>query len=253
MQRLRLMGNPPISPKDAAPLRFHPAAQRVREIVRSGELGKLISATAEFAVPSLMSAFVFEKHDIRFQYSLGGGCMMDVGDADGALEVARSVATPHAADPARIDRGMRATFALPGGDATAELYCDFAMPGWGPFGLLPRLPKQLVTLRMEGGTVEFYGFPLPHVYHYIKVTPHGGRARTEKVYKHPGGGNDEEWWSSYRYQLEAFVHKVRGRMPQYWTPQQDPVHQMKTIEAVYVKAGMPVRPASSLFAENIST
>ena len=40
----------------------------------------------------------------------------------------------------------------------------------------------------------------------------------------------------YRYQLEAFVDKVRGRTPQYWTPQQDPINQMKTIDAVYEKA-----------------
>ncbi|KIP03770.1 hypothetical protein PHLGIDRAFT_121300, partial [Phlebiopsis gigantea 11061_1 CR5-6] len=223
------------------------AALRVREIVRSGELGRLTSVSAEFAVPGLLSGLFFEKDDIRFQYPLGGGCMMDVGvyplaairffaDAPGALEVTHAAATPHAADRARVDRGMRAAFALPGTDATAELYCDFAMPGWGPLALLPRLPKQRVTLRMEGGTVEFYGFPIPHVYHYITIAPREGRARTEKVYRRPGGGEDQEWWSTYRYQLEAFVDKVRGRTPQYWTPQEDPVNQMKTIEAIYAKA-----------------
>ena len=117
-------------------------------------------------------------------------------EADGPLEVTRATATPHPADPARIDRGMHASFALPG-DVSADLYCDFGMPGWGPFGLLPRLPKQLVTLRLEGGTVEFFGFPIPHGYHYITVRPRDGRARTEKVYKRPGGdGTDKEWWST---------------------------------------------------------
>ena len=111
------------------------------------------------------------------------------------LAVTRATPLPHPADPARIDRGMRATLALPG-DATAELYCDYRMPGWGPWGLLPRLPKAALTLTMEGGTIEFYGLTFPHLYHYIQVTPRDGPARTEKVYA-PPDGRGEAGWASY--------------------------------------------------------
>ncbi|KIP03769.1 hypothetical protein PHLGIDRAFT_121299 [Phlebiopsis gigantea 11061_1 CR5-6] len=240
---------------------FHPAAQRAREVVRSGELGKIKSIIGEYAVPNLLALLVFEKNDIRFQYALGGGSMMDVGvyplsailyltGAD-ALKVTRAAAIPHPADPARIDHGMRATLALLDG-ATAELYCDYRMPGWGPCGLLPCLPKVLLLLDMEGGTVEFFGFTMPQIYHYIQVTPRRRPQRTEKVYRHADGTGDGRW-SSYRYQLEAFVDKVRGRTPQYWPSREDSVNQMRAICQVYGKAGMPARPASSFFVEQNST
>ena len=47
--------------------------------MRSGELGKIKSVVAEYAVPHLLALLVFEKNDIRFQYALGGGSLMDVG------------------------------------------------------------------------------------------------------------------------------------------------------------------------------
>ena len=40
----------------------------------------------------------------------------------------------------------------------------------------------------------------------------------------------------YRYQLEAFVDKVRGRTPQYWPSREDSVNQMRLIDQIYEKA-----------------
>ena len=53
--------------------------QRVREIVDSGELGKVLHLVGSLAVPSVLSPLFFLKDDIRFQYALGGGCTMDMG------------------------------------------------------------------------------------------------------------------------------------------------------------------------------
>ena len=55
--------------------RFHPAIHRVKEILESKELGaiKNISATL------MLSSSYFKDDDIRFNYSLGGGAMMDLG------------------------------------------------------------------------------------------------------------------------------------------------------------------------------
>ena len=39
----------------------------------------------------------------------------------------------------------------------------------------------------------------------------------------------------YRYQLEAFVDKVRGRTPHAWMSEEDSVNQMKAVEMVYEK------------------
>ena len=48
----------------------------------------------------------------------------------------------------------------------------------------------------------------------------------------------------YRYQLEAFVDKVRGRTPEHWYDAQDSIANMEWIEAVYNEVS---RRFSSLF------
>lgn len=56
---------------------FHPAIHRVKEIVDSGELGKIKSVHTEFCLPKGIVA----KGDIREKYELGGGATMDLGGA----------------------------------------------------------------------------------------------------------------------------------------------------------------------------
>lgn len=60
-------------------LSFHPAAQRVKEIIDSGELGKLKNINSDFALPKLPSGLFFLEDDVRFQFELGGGVTMDMG------------------------------------------------------------------------------------------------------------------------------------------------------------------------------
>ena len=52
----------------------------------------------------------------------------------------------------------------------------------------------------------------------------------------------EEWWSSYRYQLEAFVDKVKGREGSgVWVDGEDSIRQMEMIDGCYRTAGLPIR------------
>ncbi|TFK87460.1 NAD-P-binding protein [Polyporus arcularius HHB13444] len=246
---------------------FHPALHRVRDVVDSGELGHVKSVVANFALPSLLSPLFFHRDDARFHYDLGGGCMMDMGvyplaalrfitAADtAALTVTSATAIGHKLDRARIDRGMHATYTLPlsptwnpesatKADATAETTVDFAMPGWGPFGLFPRMIKNEITVFLEGGEIFVYNFVSPGMFHYIKVRPKCGRTRYEQAYKFKDG-RGKRLWDSYRYQLEAFVDAVHGRAPAYWPKPVTVTTQLKTVEEVYTKAGMPPRSASS--------
>jgi hypothetical protein len=41
----------------------------------------------------------------------------------------------------------------------------------------------------------------------------------------------------YRYQLEAFVDKLRGRDPEHWFDAQDSITNMEWIEAIYKEVG----------------
>lgn len=56
-------------------VRFHPAMQRVKEILDSNELGAIKSVEATM---SLSKGFIGDD-DIRFKLDLGGGAMMDAG------------------------------------------------------------------------------------------------------------------------------------------------------------------------------
>lgn len=58
---------------------FHPAAQRFKAIVDSGELGTIRSIDCEFCIPVPLNRLFFESDDVRYKYELGGGCMMDMG------------------------------------------------------------------------------------------------------------------------------------------------------------------------------
>ena len=93
------------------------------------------------------------------------------------LEVTSATPTGHPSDPTRIDRAMHATFALPD-SATGSMTADFALPGRGPLGLVPRLlPQFTLGVALEGGRVELWNYAGPHVYHWIKVRPARAAAR----------------------------------------------------------------------------
>jgi hypothetical protein len=56
-----------------------------------------------------------------------------------------------------------------------------------------------------------------------------------------GGKGGKSYWSTYRWQLEAFVDAVRGEALAYWIPSEESIIQMETIDAIYRAAELPVR------------
>lgn len=91
-----------------------------------------------------------------------------------------------------------------------------------------------------------YNFVLPTLYHSITVTVKDGKGtktRVEKVYTFADGkmeGKGEAWWLTYRYQLEAFVDRLKGRTPQTWVDKEDSVANIEWIEKIYEKVGVYV-------------
>lgn len=177
--------------------RFHPAAQRIKEIVSSGSLGPIKSIHTSLALPS----GVIKDNDIRLSYGLGGGSLMDCGCY--AISFARYLA---GADPIRItsatadtdsklpkvDIGASADLVFPGAteggpEIEGRIESQFRLPGWGPFGLLPRImPVIFGKVVCEEGEVELTNFVFPWVYHSLTVKGKDGKSRTEKVYGIPG-------------------------------------------------------------------
>ncbi|KAJ7491932.1 NAD(P)-binding protein [Mycena latifolia] len=221
--------------------RFHPAAHRIKAIIESGELGAVKSTYTSLA----LHAGFMKPDDIRFDFSLGGGALMDMGcytissmryfagDPTTVLSVEHELVSP------QIDRKTTATLALPGG-ATGAIHCDLGMPPY--LKIFPRLPNINAVIECEGGRIAVTNYIMPTLYHSISVTPRGGKGRVEKAYTFAKLG--EPWWTTYRYQLEAFVNKVKGRTPHAWVTKEDSIKNMEVIESVYAKSGLGSRPKS---------
>lgn len=110
-------------------------------------------------------------------------------------------------------------------------------------GFIPRLPEISVKVDCEKGEVELYNFVGPVFYHWIRVRSKNDSGkgfkseRVETAYSPPAdsGVKGEDWWTTYRYQLEAFVDRLKGRTPHTWMSKEDSVENMEWIEKIYEK------------------
>jgi predicted dehydrogenase len=199
--------------------RYHPLATRMLEIVRGGELGALrhVSAAMCFPLP------IFS--DIRYQYELGGGALMDAGCY--AVHMVRTLggeepevvsATSKLRGP-DIDRAMRAELRFPSG-YTGSIETSM----WSTSVL--KLQARVVG---ERGELRVFNPTNPQMYHRVRVTV-DGQTRTEHVPR----------VKTYDVQLEAFCAAVLRGEPTL-TPPSDSVANMRVIDAIYRAAGMKVR------------
>lgn len=95
----------------------------------------------------------------------------------------------------KIDIGAEASLAFPN-DVTGTIKCHAALPGWGPLGLIPRLPDMGLVAECEGGTVQISNYIAPSAFHKIEVIPKGnGKKRVETAYVFRDG-KGEDWWAT---------------------------------------------------------
>ena len=250
--------------------RLHPAAHAVKQLVESGDYGAVQEVSARFVIP----AGAIPNDDIRFQYSLAGGSSMDctyvfsatsyyaVSDLPSAeLEVLSAKPTLHKIDR-DIDVAMKASYTLTGTDGSKVL-CHTETHHADPwlFGVIPKFWEMATTrIVLENATITFPNFVGPWLNHSITVTDKFTNKVTKKFSQYTDGPHwgtrGQRWWTTYRYQLEAFVDGVRAvqsgertvkevdegkvaGLP--WVPLRESVAEMGIIDAVYVKAGLPVR------------
>ncbi|MEE8580803.1 MAG: Gfo/Idh/MocA family oxidoreductase [Myxococcota bacterium] len=201
--------------------RYHPLAARMREILDSGELGRLRHVEAHLCIPLLLPG------DIRFQYELAGGALMDTGCY--AINMVRFMAgsepevtgaRARLASP-RVDRYMEANFRFADG-VTGRITCSL---------LSSVLLRVSAIARGERGEMKVLNPTVPHLYHHLRLRTASGSSRERLA------GD-----STYTGQLRAFVETVGGR-PAMPTDAQDAIANMRVIDAVYQKAGLPLRGA----------
>ena len=204
---------------EAFAYRYHSLTTRVKEILARGDLGKVKHIEAQFCflLPS--------PRNIRFNYELAGGALMDCGCypvslirdlAEAEPMVARAEATLFAP---QVDRKMSADLSFDDG-RTAHLVCDL---------LSPKLFRSFLQVEGDEGTLRVINPYHPHWFNWLSVRGRSG--------SHEGYVRDE---NVYTLQLRAFLQAIRGEMKLNTDPT-DAIGNMRVIDAIYEKAGLKKR------------
>jgi predicted dehydrogenase len=201
--------------------RYHPVAERMREIARSGELGRLRRIETSMCIPLPM------RNDIRYQLELAGGAVMDVGCY--AIHMNRLLA---GAEPEVVS--ARARLAKPGVDRwmQAELRYPDGTAGTMTCALWSSTPLKIgIKVTGERGTLNVFN-PTGPQYAYRMTLRTDGRKQRVRV----------DGWrkATYAYQLDAFANAVLRDGP-VLTPPADAVANARVMDAVYEAAGLPLR------------
>jgi predicted dehydrogenase len=204
---------------EAFAYRYHPLTARVKEIIANGEIGKVEHIDAQFCflLPS--------PKNIRFNYDLAGGALMDCGCYPVSLIRYLMQAEPTVENAearlfaAQVDRRMSADLSFADG-RTAHLVCDM---------LYLRLFRSSLKVEGSEGKLEVINPYHPHWFHRLKVQGQKG-SYSENTYKQ----------NAYVLQLRAFLRAIQGEKKLSTDPA-DAVANMRVIDAIYEKAGLQKR------------
>ncbi|RYP17996.1 hypothetical protein DL765_004215 [Monosporascus sp. GIB2] len=285
MEAKMLFNMPELAPsRPGAPIlleafhsRFHPALHKFLTFVQPGDV---VHVHTDSMVPWWFTG----KDDLEYNFALGGGCIMALGtynlavlrmifgaEPDECLACDTTVLGDGVHD--RCDSTFSAQFRFPNG-GVGEATSTLRGPLWWkpsearvthrevvvPDGTLP--PDQEKVLQR---TVTLHGFMHAVLWHRIDVRDayviRGVADRqpvrtwvklsSHKAYTGKGAGAGladlpgEDWWMSYRHQLEAFVNRIKGRKTHYWVTGEDSIKQMRMVDMAYEKSGLGLRLTSS--------
>jgi predicted dehydrogenase len=203
--------------------RYHPLARRMEQIVHSGQLGEIqrVETSMCFPLPRFS--------DIRYNYDLAGGALMDAGCyavhclrllAPGTPKVTAAKALTLKRDP-RIDRAMTAEFSFDGGAATGRIHTSM----WS--STLLRIRAAVFGTK---GKLVVSNFAVPQLPSRFTLTV-DRQSRRETFDRTP----------TYVYQLRAFAAACAGDEAANLTPPSDSVATMGLIDDIYTAAGLPLR------------
>lgn len=203
--------------------RYHALATRMREIIDSGEIGNLRHVSMSMCFPLLPAG------DIRWQWSLAGGALMDCCYTVNILRFLAGsepqvISASSRARGPKIDRYMRADLMF-GDGVSGSIEASM---------LSSSLLKLKAVAVGDKGEMHVLNPVLPQLFHRLTVKT-GNQSRKEKV----------QGEASYTAQLRVFAKAVREDTP---VPSDaaDAIRNMQVIDAIYAKAGLPRRLPSSV-------
>lgn len=197
--------------------RYHGFFAKAAELLP--RIGRIRHAEARFDVT------ITDRSNIRYDYALGGGAMMDLGCYP--LHLFRSLlggeptvleASHRPADDPRVDEALTARLRF--GDVDATLHCS----------LLEEAESTVAVFTGEHGELRLDGFVKPHEGNSIELVVDGEREQFSVPTE----------TTSYDAQLAVFVAAVRDGAP-VLTDIDDSRAMMRSIDAIYVAAGLPLR------------
>jgi predicted dehydrogenase len=204
---------------EAFAYRYHPLTERVKQVIAGGEVGQVRHIDAQFCF--LLPA----PKNIRFNYDLAGGALMDCGCypvslirylADAEPTVERAEARLFAP---QVDHNMTADLSFADG-RTARLECGM---------LSPKVFRSVLKVEGDAGRLRALSPFQPHWFNWLTVN-----GRSGKLSKQVRGEN------SYVLQLRAFIKVIRAEGKLNTNPK-DAICNMRVIDAIYEKAGLQKR------------
>jgi predicted dehydrogenase len=198
-------------------IRYLDRLRRQRELVASGEFGRLLRIESYNRTPYMR----MPKDDFRLQFELGGGAALDFGCyAVSSLryiagEEPEILSVRHKCIRPQIDRWMRATLRFPSG---VEGVVEFGFRGF-------YMPRGDVVATCESGSIKGDDRGVEH-------------AKNGNVIREPIAANP-----TYKLQLDAFVNSIKGEESN--SPSlDDAVLTARVLDAMYEKAGLALRGTS---------
>ncbi|KAI9205439.1 NAD binding oxidoreductase [Polychytrium aggregatum] len=239
--------SPPVLCMEAFHWKTHPAAQFFKSVLQNQvggwSIGSVQAVHTAFKIPSI----AFGDTDIRYNFGLGGGATMDAGcyavsawrfavDACSSTkgyvpQVENATATRWTKDD-KIDVNMTATLVGAAG-------IQGSITAMFQAGLLSF--EATITVVGDAGTLTYTNFIAPSIYHAIELKPKNGSGKLRKEYTPQDG-----YKPTYFYQMRAFLDAVQRKNADYeavgLTETGDALINMTVIDAIYTKAGLPLRP-----------
>ncbi|EPE33234.1 NAD(P)-binding Rossmann-fold containing protein [Glarea lozoyensis ATCC 20868] len=252
---------------------FFPSWQLFRSLIPSTEIAYVSSE-------SQLPAWMIKDDDISLNYKLAGGAMMNLGVYHFAAlrllfgsepeECVSCKSDSFTEGPQKgCDFRSHATFKFPGG-GIGEAKCD--LKGGKMYKVdfttvrlhdkvipTPSLPASQEQIKSR--TLTLWGMMHGILWHRIDiidtftirdsttkaVVKTWKEKSTRKAYTFDEAGGEftglkgGKDWMSFRYQLEEFVNRVKGRETQYWIEGEESVRTMKMVDLAYEKNGLGAR------------
>ncbi|ROV92921.1 hypothetical protein VSDG_06321 [Cytospora chrysosperma] len=256
--------------------RFHPSLQKFLTFITPADV-------VHVHTDSMVPWWFVGKDDLEYNYKMGGGSIMALGTYNFALlrmifggepEECLRCDTAVLGDGLhdQCDHSFTAQFRFPTGigEATTTIrgsilwkpsearvtHREVVVPDKTILHNQEKVRTRQVTLHGCMHAVLWHRIDVKDSY-VIRDTADGRPVKkwvetsSYKAYAHRDAGGEladqpgEDWWMSYRYQLEAFVNRVRGRKTHAWVTGEDSIKQMRMIDMAYAKSGLGLRPTST--------